>query len=218
MENRKKIGIFGALALSIGTSIGWGSFVVTGSNYLTKAGFVGSSIGMIVGTLLMYIIAYNYHYMINQTPDSGGIYSFVKHTFNGDHAFLASWFMLIVYISILWANVTSVALFSRYLFGGIFQFGQLYSIAGYDVFLGEVILCVGVLLLIGGLTFLGKKATLNITIGLVSLFTAIIIFVSLFTIGIAQGTVLCLLQGFKFAHNSHDNHPSNLNHSCSIRG
>lgn len=182
MENKKKVSIFGALALSIGTSIGWGSFVVTGSNYLTKAGLIGSTIGIITGTLLMFIIAYNYHYMINQIPDSGGIYSFVKHTFNGDHAFLASWFMLIVYISILWANVTSVALFSRYLFGGIFQFGRMYSIAGFDLFFGEVLLCVAVLFLIGGLMFLGKKITIRIAVGLVFLFTASIVFVSVFTI------------------------------------
>ena len=182
MENRKRnIGVLGAFALSVGTSIGWGSFVVTGSNYLTKAGLLGSIIGIVIGMLLMFIIAYNYHYMMQQTPDSGGIYSFVKHTFNGDHAFLASWFLIIVYLGILWANVTSIALFSKYLFGGIFQFGRLYSIAGYDVYIGEVLLCAGVLFLIGGLTLLNQKVTTSITFGLVSLFTAAIIFVSLFT-------------------------------------
>ena len=180
MENRKKnIGVLGAFALSVGTSIGWGSFVVTGSNYLSKAGLLGSIIGIVLGTLLMFIIAYNYHYMINRSPDSGGIYSFVKQTLNADHAFLASWFLVIVYIGILWANVTSIALFSRYLFGGIFQFGRLYSIAGYDVYIGEVLLCTGVLLLIGGLTLLNQRITTGITCGMVFLFTAAIVFVSL---------------------------------------
>ena len=182
MENKKKnIGILGAFALSVGTSIGWGSFVVTGSNYLSKAGLPGSVIGIAVGALLMFVIAYCYHYMMNQTPDSGGLYSFVNHTFNGDHAFLASWYLLIVYIGILWANVTSVALFSRYLFGGIFQFGKLYSLAGYDIYLGEVLLCAGVLLLIGGLTFLNQRVTTGITFGLVAIFISAIIFVSLFS-------------------------------------
>ena len=75
-QNRPGFSPFGIWALSIGTSIGWGSFVVTGSNYLSKAGLLGSVIGISLGMLLMYIIAYNYHYMINQTPDSGGIYSY----------------------------------------------------------------------------------------------------------------------------------------------
>ena len=84
MENRKKsIGILGAFALSVGTSIGWGSFVVTGSNYLSKAGLVGSVIGIVIGALLMFIIAYNYHFMMNQTPDSGGIYSFAPMNWAG---------------------------------------------------------------------------------------------------------------------------------------
>ena len=183
IENKKKyVGVLGAFGLSVGTSIGWGSFVVTGSNYLSKAGLIGSIIGIILGTILMCVIAFNYHYMINKVPDSGGIYSFVKHTFNGDHAFLASWFLIIVYTSILWANVTSVALFSRFLFGGVFQFGRLYSIAGYDVYIGEVLLCAGALFLIGGLTFLNKKISTNLVFGLVMIFVAAIIFVSLFSI------------------------------------
>ena len=183
IENKKKyIGVLGAFALSVGTAIGWGSFVVTGSNYLSKAGLVGSIIGIVLGTLLMGIIAYCYHYMINKTPDSGGIYSFVKHSFNGDHAFLASWFLILIYIGILWANVTSVALFSRFLFGGVFQFGRLYSIAGFDVYIGEVLLCAGVLFLIGGLTLLNKKVTTRIAFGLVLIFVAAIAFVSLFSL------------------------------------
>ena len=89
-STKKYIGVLGAFGLSVGTSIGWGSFVVTGSDYLSEAGLIGSIIGILLGTLLMCVIAYCYHYMINKVPDSGGIYSFVKHTFGGDHAFLAS--------------------------------------------------------------------------------------------------------------------------------
>ena len=49
MESRKKnIGVLGAFALSVGTSIGWGSFVVTGNNYLSNAGLLGSIIGIVI--------------------------------------------------------------------------------------------------------------------------------------------------------------------------
>ena len=174
--------ILGAFALSVGTSIGWGSFVVTGSDYLSEAGLLGSIIGIVLGTILMAIIAYNYHYMINKVPDSGGIYSFVKYAINSDHAFLASWFLIIVYTSILWANVTSVALFSRFLIGDFFQYGKLYTIAGYDVYIGEILLCSVVLFLIGALTLLNKKITTSITFGLVSIFIIAVVFVSAYSL------------------------------------
>ena len=59
---KKKVSAFGALGLSIGTAIGWGSFVVTGSSFLSKAGPLGSIIGIIIGMLIMLVLAYNYHY------------------------------------------------------------------------------------------------------------------------------------------------------------
>lgn len=46
----------GAWALAVGTSIGWGSLVVTNSDYLANAGPAGSVIGMLVGALIMLII------------------------------------------------------------------------------------------------------------------------------------------------------------------
>ena len=47
----KKVSALGALGLSIGTAIGWGSFVVTGSSFLSKAGPLGSIIGIVIGIM-----------------------------------------------------------------------------------------------------------------------------------------------------------------------
>ena len=180
--NIKSISILGAFALSIGTAIGWGSFVVTGSSFVSKAGPLGSIIGLIIGMLIMIVVAYNYHYMMNKYPDTnGGIYSFAKYTIGSDHAFLVSWFLIITYSAILWANASSFALFagyiSKFLFAGrnIFAFGFHYVIAGYDVWLGEILLCAFFVFLFGGLCLLNKKITTNIQFGLASIFIAIII-------------------------------------------
>ena len=179
MENKtsvKNISIFGAFALSIGTAIGWGSFVVTGSNYVSKAGPMGSMIGLLIGMLIMIVVAYNYHYMMNKYPGTnGGIYSFAKHTFGPDHAFLIGWFLIITYSAILWANVSSFALFARYLFGTTFQFGFHYSVGGYDVWLGELLLSTFFLCLFGGVCLLNKKITTRIQFGFVLIFIALII-------------------------------------------
>ena len=39
----------GVWAFSIGTSIGWGSFIVTCNTYLLKSGILGTIIGLLVG-------------------------------------------------------------------------------------------------------------------------------------------------------------------------
>ena len=179
MENKtrvKNISILGAFALSIGTALGWGSFVVTGSSFVSQAGPVGSIIGLLIGMLIMMVVAYNYHYMMNKYPDTnGGIYSFAKYTIGSDHAFLVSWFLIITYLAILWANVSSFSLFAQYIFGSTFQFGFHYVIWGYDIWLGEILLSAFFLFLFAGICLLKKQITTHLQFGLAALFIAIII-------------------------------------------
>ena len=49
-------------------------------------------------------------------------------------------FLFLTYIAILWANATALVLLARYLFGGAFQFGFHYTMVGFDVYFGEVLL------------------------------------------------------------------------------
>lgn len=58
----------GAWAFSIGTSIGWGSLVITSDTYLAQAGPWGSTIGMLIGCAVMVVISVNYGYMMNIYP------------------------------------------------------------------------------------------------------------------------------------------------------
>ena len=137
---RRTITPLQAWALSIGTSIGWGSFVITSNTYLMNAGPVGSALGMIVGALVMLIIAENYYGLMCRYPESGGVYSYVKNVFGHGDGFLVAWFLSLTYLAILWANATSLPLFARYFLGDIFRVGRLYTLFGYDVFLGEALL------------------------------------------------------------------------------
>ena len=56
----KNLSPLGAWAFAIGTSIGWGSLVVTNKSYLGQAGPAGSIIGMVIGAIVMLIISKNY--------------------------------------------------------------------------------------------------------------------------------------------------------------
>ena len=160
-----------AWALAVGTSIGWGALVVTSTNYLTQAGPAGSIAGLLIGMLLMLLIARNYHAMTVRYPDAGGLYTVVKHVFGYDRAFLVFWFLSLTYISMFWANATSLPLFARYFTGNVFRFGYMYTVFGYPVYLGEVLLTLAAILLVTLLCVRSKSAAAHVMVALVVLFS-----------------------------------------------
>ena len=88
----------GAWAFSLGTSIGWGSFVITSNMYLSQAGPFGSAFGMLLGALIMLVISRNYYYLIRLDPDAGGVYTYTTRAFGADYGFLTAWFLGLTYI------------------------------------------------------------------------------------------------------------------------
>ena len=172
----------GAWAFSIGTSIGWGSLVVTSNTYLAQAGPLGSTIGMIVGGLIMLVISANYAYLMNVYPDAGGAYRYASEVFGHDYGFLTAWFLSLTYLAILWANATSIPLFARYFLGDVFKVGRLYKLFGYDVYLGEALLSIAALLLVALLCARRKGVMAKLMIGMAFVFTV--------------GIVACFAAGF----------------------
>ena len=139
----------GIWAFSIGTSIGWGSFIVTCNTYLLKSGILGTAFGLLAGMAVILVITWNLQYMIQKSPNAGGVYTFEKQIGGKDLGFLAFWFVLLTYLAILWANITSVPLFARFFLGNTFQFGFHYHIFGYEVWFGEALVSIAAVALIG---------------------------------------------------------------------
>ncbi len=158
-------------ALSVGSAIGWGSLVVTSSSYLSQAGPMGSVLGLLIGSAMMLMVASHYHFLANRFPGTGGLYNYVKHLFGYDRAFLIAWFMFLIYISIFWANATSIPLFVRYFLRGVFKTGYLYTIFGYEVYLTEALVTLAVMWLVGLLCMRSKKATARSMVVMVLIFT-----------------------------------------------
>ena len=129
-----------AWALSLGCAVGWGAFVMPGTTFLPSAGPLGTTMGLVAGAIIMFIIGVNYHFMINKYPCSGGTLTYTIRTLGHDHGFMSAWFLILVYIAIIWANASAIGLISKNLFGSTFQFGCYYRILGYDVYFGEVLL------------------------------------------------------------------------------
>ena len=167
----KNLSPLGAWAFAIGTSIGWGSLVVTNNAYLGQAGPAGSVIGMIVGAVVMLIISRNYSYLMTAYPDSGGAYTYSKEAFGYDHGFLNAWFLALTYLAILWANATSLPLFARYFLGDVFRFGKLYTIFGYDVYIGEALLTIAAIVIFAALIANFRNIVSKLMIGMALLFS-----------------------------------------------
>ena len=136
---------FAVLALAVGCSVGWGSFVMPGTMFLPGAGPLGTIIGILLGTAVMLAIGMNYHYLMQRYPDAGGAYAYVSRICNHDHGFLCAWFLVLAYVAVVWANASAFCLIGRNLLGGLFQVGWRYSVAGYDVYAGEAAVTLGAL-------------------------------------------------------------------------
>ena len=162
----------GMWSFSIGTSIGWGSFIVTCNTYLQKSGILGTIFGLLIGMAVVFVITWNLQYMIRFKPDAGGIYAFEKKVGGKDLGFLAMWFILLTYLAVLWANITSVPLFARFFLGKAFQFGFHYRIFGYEVWMGEALLSMLALVLVGLLCVKGTKALNKVMCFMALLFAA----------------------------------------------
>ena len=168
----KNITSLKAWAFAIGTSVGWGSLVVTSSTYLSQAGPMGSALGLTAGALVMLLISCNYTYMMKNYPEAGGAYIYAKEVFGSDQGFLIAWFIAMTYFAMLWANATSLPLFGRIFLGGIFRVGRMYSLFGYDVYFGETLLSMTAILLIGLLCAKRRNLAADLMAGLAVLFSA----------------------------------------------
>ena len=159
-------------SLSVGSAIGWGSLVVTSKDYLSQAGPLGSVLGLLIGFAMMLMVASHYHFLANRYPGTGGLYNYVKYIFGYDRAFLVAWFLFLVYISIFWANATSIPLFARYFLHNLLSVGYLYTFFGYEVYLVEALVTLAVIALVALLCIKSKQATARSMVALTLLFTA----------------------------------------------
>lgn len=146
-------------AIAFGCIIGWGAFINPGKKFLPNSGVEGTAIAMVLGALVMIIIAFAYAYMVPKYPKAGGEFNYTKSCFGKVPAFICGWFLLVAYLTNVPMNSTAIGLIVDGLDGSanILQWGFHYSIAGFKVWLGEIILALSILILFGILNILGVK-------------------------------------------------------------
>ena len=60
------------IALSFGYAVGWGSFVLPGAMFLPNAGPAGSTVGFLIGTVAIVVLAYDFVLMDVMMPVMDG--------------------------------------------------------------------------------------------------------------------------------------------------
>ena len=146
-------------ALAFGCVVGWGSFINPGKKFLPNSGVAGTAIAMVLGAVVMIVIAFSYAYMVPKYPKAGGEFTFTKACFGKTSAYLCGWFLLAAYLTNVPMNSTAIGLIVDGLDGpfDVLKWGFHYRIAGFDVWAGEMILAMGILILFGILNILGVE-------------------------------------------------------------
>ena len=134
--------MLGAWALAFGCAVGSDAFVMPWNDFLPKAGPLGTVLGVFIGGLVMAVVAWNFHYMINRWPGPGGAYAYASKAFGHDHGFLCGFLLGFAYLAIVWLDVTALVVVARYMLGDAFRFGSRYTIQERNIYLGDILLSV----------------------------------------------------------------------------
>ena len=169
-------------AIAFGCVIGWGSFINPGKKFLPSSGVAGTAIAMALGALVMIIIAFSYAYMVPKYPKAGGEFTFTKMCFGKNMAFLCGWFLTAAYLTNVPMNSTAIGLIVDGLDGSadILKFGFHYTVAGFEIYMGEMLLASAILLLFGYLNIIGVRKA-----GIVQTVLSTLLVVCVFTLFVA---------------------------------
>lgn len=169
-------------AIAFGCVIGWGSFINPGKKFLPNSGVYGTAIAMLLGALVMIIIAFSYAYMVPKYPKAGGEFTFTKNCFGKNLAFICGWFLVVSYLTNVPMNSTAIGLIVDGLDGtaDILKFGFYYTVAGFQIYMGEMLLAMAILILFGYLNIIGVKKA-----GFVQTILSSLLIVCVFTLCIA---------------------------------
>lgn len=156
---RRQLNPLHVWAIAFGCIIGWGSFINPGKKFLPNSGVAGTAIAMVLGALVMIIIAFSYAYMVPKYPKAGGEFTFTKACFGKLPAYICGWFLVAAYLTNVPMNSTAIGLIVDGLDGAadILKWGFHYQIAGFDVWLGEMLFAMTILVLFAVFNFRGVK-------------------------------------------------------------
>ena len=167
-------------ALALGCVIGFGCFVLPGY-FLTTAGPVGATLGVLGGGGAMLIIARSYGVMVRALPVAGAEFAYAYRVGGRYHAYACGWFLALGYVSIVPLNATALGILGKFVAPRLFARGSLYTVAGFEVFAGEIILASAAIIIVGLIQFRGVSAAGSLQVALTTLLVGAVLIIGLGT-------------------------------------
>lgn len=153
-------------ALAFGSIVGWGAFIMPGLRFLPTAGPMASAIGFMLGGLMLMFVAISYGKIVGMYPVAGGVFAFSYAVFGSTASFICGWALVLGYLSIIALNATALVLLTRFLIPGVLEFGYLYTIADWPIYIGELLFLESVLMAFGILNIRGADIVGKVQVGL----------------------------------------------------
>jgi len=123
----------------------------------------------------MIVVGCSYSYMIAKFPVAGGEFAYAYKGFGRTASYICGWMLSLGYLSIVALNATALPVLASYLFPGVFSRGYLYTIAGYDVYAGEIALSLFFIILFGIMNYRGAKSVGNLQLAMVLIMCAAVL-------------------------------------------
>ncbi len=172
-------------AIALGSSVGWGAFILPG-DWIGESGPLGATIGLLIGAVIMMVIASSYGVMIKKFPVSGGGFTYAFIAAGKKWAFICGWFLSLGYISIVALNASAFSLLLKFLAPGFMKQGYLYSVAGWDVYLPEVLISSFIIIIFALINTTGTSVSGKMQFYFSILLVAGVVLLGLFTFDVAQ--------------------------------
>ncbi|WP_017589580.1 APC family permease [Nocardiopsis ganjiahuensis] len=151
----KVLGRADVLALAFGAMIGFGWIVLTG-DFIDAAGSGGAALAFVIGGVIMAFVGLTYAELVSAMPHAGGEHHYAMRAIGPKGAFVASWAMVLGYVSVVAFEAVAVPQTLVYLFPDI-GVVYLWTIAGYDVYTSLVAIGVISAVVMTALNYVGIK-------------------------------------------------------------
>ncbi|WP_159943167.1 MULTISPECIES: APC family permease [unclassified Nocardiopsis] len=143
------------LALGFGAMIGFGWIVLTG-DFVDAAGSGGAALAFVVGGVVMAFVGLAYAELVAAMPHAGGEHHYAMRAIGPKGALVASWAMVLGYVSVVAFEAVAVPQTLVYLLPGM-EAGRLWTVAGAEVHASLAAVGVATAILMTAVNYVGIR-------------------------------------------------------------